>query len=78
MDNNNNRDQQFQMTPAVIEANKSILQQMPLEELSKIFIQEGLDPRTHTKLLIDSIMENRPDKTPPNYRRKVSVCYLVV
>jgi surface protein len=65
MSENTDREKQFQLTPAVIEANKCVLQQMPLDELSKIFIQEGLDPRTHTKLLIDSIMENRLIKHHP-------------
>jgi surface protein len=71
MDNNNNRDQQFQMTPAVIEANRKALQQLPLEELNEMFrIQEGRDSsddpqpvvgrvsRADKKKLIDRIMEN--------------------
>jgi hypothetical protein len=45
MENNtNNRDQQFHWTPAVIEANRKALQQLPLEELHEMFrIQEGRD-----------------------------------
>ncbi len=56
MDNNTNREGQFQLTPAVIEANRNALQQLPLEELNEMIrIQEGIDLK---KEVIDRIIEN--------------------
>ena len=68
MEDNTNREKQFQLTPAVIEARRNALQELPLEELAEMFrIQEGNDPgepqalvgrdsRADKKELIDSIM----------------------
>ena len=70
MEDNTNRDLQFLMTPAVIEARKYALQKLPMEELAEMFrIQEGTDSsdsqsvvgrvsRTEKKKLIDRIVEN--------------------
>jgi hypothetical protein len=67
MNDNTNRERQFLMTPAVIEARKDSLQQLPMEELAEMFrIQDSSDPqavvgrvsRTEKKNLIDRIVEN--------------------
>ena len=78
MSDNTNRDQQFQMTPAVIEANRNALQQLPLEELNEMFrIQEGRDSsddpqpvvgrvsRADKKKLVDRIIENMANNHHP-------------
>ena len=63
-------EEQFQLTPAVIEAKRNELQQVPFDELAEIFrIQEGKDPgelqavegrvsRADKKKLIDCIIEH--------------------
>ena len=71
MSNNTNREEQFQLTPAVIEGYRSVLQELPFDELKEILrIQEGKDPgdpptqevgrvsRSDTKELIDRIIEH--------------------
>ena len=71
MSDNTNRDQQFQMTPAVIEERRNALQQLPMDELNEMFrIQEGRDSiddpqpvvgktsRADKKKLIERIMEH--------------------
>ena len=70
MEDNTNREKQFQLTPAVIEVRRNVLQELPLEELAEMFrIQEGNDPgepqavvgrvsRAEKKKLIDSIIEH--------------------
>ena len=86
----NNRDQQFQMTPAAIEERRNALQQLPLEELNEMFrIQEGRDSsddpqpavgrvsRADKKKLIDRIMEHRArNYHPTNEERYQFVLWL--
>ncbi len=56
MSENNNREEQFHWTPAVID----VVQQLPFDELNEMFrIQEGRDVR---KEVNDSIMEHRAKK----------------
>jgi surface protein len=67
--NNINREEQFQLTPAAIEVRRNELQQVPFDELAEMFrIQEGTDPgelqtvagrvsRADKKKLIDCIIE---------------------
>ena len=90
MDNNTNREHQFQWTPAVIEANRNALQQLSLEELHEMFrIQEGRDPiddpqpvvgrvsRADKKKLVDRIMENMArNYHPTNEERYQFVLWL--
>ena len=71
MSTSTNREEQFQLTPAVIEGYRSVLQELPFDELKEILrIQEGKDPgdpptqkvgrvsRSDTKELIDLIIEH--------------------
>ena len=90
MSDNTNRDQQFQMTPAVIEANRNALQQLPLDELNEMFrIQEGRDSiddpqpvvgrasRADKKKMVDCIMEHRArNYHPTNEERYQFVLWL--
>ena len=69
MSEHTNRDNQFQLTPAVIEERRIELQELPLDELAALFrIQEG-NPETAIERvsradkenLIDSIIDHMVD-----------------
>ena len=68
------------MTPAVIEANRNALKQLPLEELNEICIHEGLkgiDIRKQTQKLVDRIINRRVENySPINEERYQFVLWL--
>ena len=66
MEDNTNREKQFQLTSAVIEARRSILQELPFDELCDILRNQTKEPqevvgrasRAEKKKLIDNVIEH--------------------
>ena len=86
MEDNTNREKQFQLTSAVIEARRSILQELPFDELCDILRNQTKEPqevvgrasRAEKKKLIDHVIERMVKNYNLVTEERYAFCSLVV